>query len=425
MNKKVTAELRAEVEAFLRTPEGAVLTAARKFGLSTWAVGRIRDAAGIPPREPGTTVRAGEHRPRLDASAETRDRIRREDEVKRLNAEIRRLHRQELDDDAIKILLGRMKAAPVEPPGWLGKVPPARKGKPSPEVPVTIWSDWHFGEVVSRGETGGINTYDIGIAEERVHRLVDGTIHLCREHHTGNYPGIVINLLGDFVSGGLHPELLKTDAEEQIPSALRVRDVLVGALDRMIEAFGRVYAPCASGNHGRATLKPEAKRYVYKNFDWLIYQLLARHYANDKRIVFDIPEANEVHYRVFGQRYLALHGDQLGVKGGDGIIGMLGPIARGEVKVGKQASAMGRDYDVLLMGHWHQALFLPRVIVAGALKGFDEYAKLFLRAPPTEPSQPLWFVHPRRGLTCYWPVKVREPAPAGREPWVSFEGKAA
>jgi hypothetical protein len=40
-------------------------------------------------------------------------------------------------------------------------------------------------------------------------------------YHTGNYAGIVVNLTGDFVSGGLHPELAKTDEEESIPAALR------------------------------------------------------------------------------------------------------------------------------------------------------------------------------------------------------------
>ncbi|OYX81959.1 MAG: hypothetical protein B7Y84_20190, partial [Azorhizobium sp. 32-67-21] len=109
-------------------------------------------------------------------------------------------------------------------------------------------------------------------------------------------------------------------------------------------------------------------------------------------------------YRIFSQRYLALHGDMLGVKGGDGIIGAIGPIMRGEVKTRGQAASSGRDYDVLLMGHWHQELWLPRAIVANSLKGFDEFAKNALRAPPSEPSQPLWFVHPRRGITSRWSV---------------------
>lgn len=131
-----------------------------------------------------------------------------------------------------------------------------------------------------------------------------------------------------------------------------------------------------------------------------------------------------MHYSVYGQRFLAMHGDMLGVKGGDGIIAALGPIARGEFKVRNHSASYGQEYDMLLMGHWHQSLWLPRVTVANCLKGFDEYAKNALRAPVSEPSQPLFFVHPRRGITSRWEVKVDEPRPAAKE-WVSWSEAAA
>ncbi len=99
-------------------------------------------------------------------------------------------------------------------------------------------------------------------------------------------------------------------------------------------------------------------------------------------------------------------------------------IARGETKVGKQASALGLDYDVLVIGHWHQMIWLPRVIVSGTLKGWDEYARSALRAPPSPPCQPLWFVHPRRGITSRWEIRVDEPGDGAGEEWVSFRRAA-
>lgn len=412
---RVSAETEASILAALRSPDRAGDEAiADAHGVGRSVVKRIRMAAGIP-------VKATSKPRPLDASDETRERIARDDEVKRLRSEIKRLHREALNDAAIKELLGRVRATPAEPPAWL--VTPPKPGKKSTEVPVTIWSDWHVGEVVSRSETAGINEYSPEIAERRIRSLVTNTIHLCRDHHAAIYPGVVVNLLGDFVSGGLHPELAKTDAEEVIPSALRCRDLLIWGLEQLAAVFGRVYAPCAAGNHGRQTQKPEYKQYVYKNFDWMIYQLLARHFEGRKDIVVDVPDANEVHYRVLGQRYFAMHGDQLGVKGGDGIISSLGPIARGEVKVGKQAAALSRDYDVLLMGHWHQSFWLPRVIVAGSLKGWDEYSKNALRAAPQAPSQPLWFVNQKWGITSRWDVRVEAPEKKSDSSWVSVFSK--
>ena len=49
-----------------------------------------------------------------------------------------------------------------------------------------------------------------------------------------------------------------------------------------------VFVPCTAGNHGRDTPKPEYKGYLHHNFDWLIYQLLQREFANDKRVTFQI-----------------------------------------------------------------------------------------------------------------------------------------
>lgn len=416
-NTKIDPSKEAAILARLRDPYRlGDASIAQEFDVGRGVVKRIRIAAKIDGLPKGGAW------DKLDASDNTRERIARDDEISRLRRELKEAHRATLDDVAIKILLGRMSAETVEPPSWTTETPKHEKDG-TPEVPVTIWSDWHVGEVISRNETAGVNEFNLEIAEQRIKRLVTSTISLCRDFHKpAIYPGIVVNQLGDMVSGGIHPDLLKTDAEESIPAALRCRDMLVWAFDKLLIEFGRVYVPCTSGNHGRTTIKPEMKRYVHQNFDWLIAQLLARHYEGRKEIVFDIPESNEVHYRVYGQRYLAMHGDTLGVKGGDGIIGSLGPIARGEVKVGKQAAAIGRDYDVLLMGHWHQMLWLPRVIVNGALKGFDEYAKNKLRAVPAEPTQALWFVHPDRGITSRWEVRVDEEYKAASEPWVSWQG---
>lgn len=357
---------------------------------------------------------------RLGGSAIDRRIVGLEAEVARLKKSLRDAHAAAIDDEAIRNLLGVIAGAPEASPQWTIHAE-AKTGKDrTPEVPVVIFSDWHFGEVVAPAAVDGFNAYGPEIAEERVRRLVESVVRLCRRSGPGVYPGIVVALLGDFISGGLHPELAKTDGEERIPSMLRCRDILVWAIERLAAEFGQVYVPCAAGNHGRETDKPEFKRYVYKNFDWLIYQLLKRAFAGRPDVVIDVPEANEVHFRVFGLRFLGLHGDMMGVKGGDGIIGAIGPIMRGEIKVRGQVSTLGRDYDIALMGHWHQELWLPRAFVNNTLKGFDEYAKNKLRAPPTSPAQSLFFVHPRRGITSRWSVRV-DSGDYSPAPWVSWQ----
>jgi len=168
------------------------------------------------------------------------------------------------------------------------------------------------------------------------------------------------------------------------------------------------------------------KRLVYESFDWLIYQIVARELEGDSRINFAIPEAGEMLFRVYGRRFFLTHGDMLGTSGGDGIIGALGPITRGAFKVGRQQAALGQDFDVLCIGHWHQSIMLNHLIVSNTLKGFDEYAAKKLRALPSTPSQPLWFEHPRHGRVSTMEVWVEEPGHGEVTDWVSVPaGRAA
>lgn len=350
-----------------------------------------------------------------------------EDQLRGARRALKSAHRRAINDDSIREILGTLRLAPTTPPNWLLE-PTKKKAGSTPEVPMVSWADWHAGETVKRSALNGVNEYSLKIMDERVKRLVSRTIDLCKEYGPGTYPGAVINLVGDFVSGGLHPELLKTDELEVIPAALHVRDILIWGLQRMADEFGQIYAPAVCGNHGRATAKPEFKRYVYKNFDWLIYEMVKRGLADrkDDRIQIDVRDSNEVYYRVWDMRFMLMHGDMLGVKGGDGIIGAIGPIMRGEVKTRGYADTSGMPYDHLEMGHWHQELWLPRATVSNTLKGYCEFAKNALRAPVSEPSQPLKFIHPHYGITSRWNVRVNAKEKTVRaHEWVSVFEEAA
>lgn len=363
-------------------------------------------------------------KPELSGTPESRRITALEDEVARLKRELRGVHREQMDEQAIRNLIGNLARAEPSLPKWLAK--PSVKKTPKPEVGMTIWSDWHLGEKVSREETGGVNEYDEPISEARIKRLVQSTIDIARNHGPSVIPGFVVNLLGDNVSGGLHPELEKTDTEGVMASAIRAVDLLTWALTSMADEFGSVFCPCASGNHGRNTPKPEYKNYLEHNFDWLIYQILQRNFeaAGDTRVKFMIPKSNECRYEVYGRKFLALHGDMIGARGGDGIIGSIGPIMRGEFKTRNQSSATQWAYDFLLMGHYHQSLWLPRAIVNNSIKGYDEYVKNSLRASPSDPSQSMWFVHPDRGITSKWEVSVNDPGEIKKAEWVTWEAAA-
>ena len=412
----------------------ALKEAAKALGLSHNAVSvRIQRAhelyglapAGIPlarqlRRKPAKAVgKAGEPKP-IPLPRDEREMIRLRDELREMRQRLEAAHRENMDSGAMAEIINGLIAEPASPPDWL--LPPPRESAGSQHVPVVPFADWHGGETVEPDSLRGMNAYSIVVMERRARRLVEKAITLCRDYGPGNYPGIVVPLLGDFVSGGLHPELLKTDELRILPSILQVRDLLLGSLLTLADEFGNVFVPCCAGNHGRMTRKPEFKGYLHENADWMIYQLLARALRDrgEKRIIISIPPSNEAEYRIFGLRVLQVHGDMLGVKGGDGIIGAIGPIMRGKMKVGARMRSFGADFDLLMMGHWHQELFLPGVIVANSLKGYDEYAMKSLSAPFSLPSQPLFFVHPKIGITSYSTILLEDPPAREASGWVSF-----
>jgi hypothetical protein len=78
---------------------------------------------------------------------------------------------------------------------------------------------------------------------------------------------------------------------------------------------------------------------------------------------------------------------------------------------------MGKPFDCMVMGHWHQLTYLRGVIVNGSLVGYNEYA-MRNHFDYEVPKQALWLTHPSRGLTFQESV-FADDAPKARETqWV-------
>jgi len=148
----------------------------------------------------------------------------------------------------------------------------------------------------------------------------------------------------------------------------------------------------------------------------MLYQILAKHFADDKRITFFIPDGSDALYKIYGVSYLLTHGDQF--RGGDGLIGPLGPLTRGNHKKRSRNSQIDLNYDVMICGHFHQYMHLSNLIVNGSLKGMDEYAYANNFAFE-HPQQALWITHPLYGSTFRMPIYCERNDRGKAAPWVS------
>lgn len=303
----------------------------------------------------------------------------------------------------------------LELPKWLLAPKTAR----TPGVPTLMLSDLHWGEQVRREQVGGINSYNLSIAKRRLRTVIDTTIRLAEILDPQmRYPGIVIPLGGDMVSGNIHDELAATNELNTMPTVLDLYKNLVPLIKLAADKFGHVFLPCVSGNHDRDTKKIWSKDRNHTSFGWLLYQFLAVAFEADPRVKFYIPDNADALYRVYDLRYLLTHGDQF--RAGDSIIGPVGPILRGEQKKSARYSAVDQTYDVMIFGHWHKRMIDARLRGNGCLKGFDEYAAQN-NYKPEPPSQNFFMTHPDHGITFDAPVyceniiKTRE-----NKAWVSL-----
>lgn len=334
------------------------------------------------------------------AEAEQTELVRAElDRTKKELAIARKVIRTTLDDNEKLELLAEFSSRKLKPPKWLK---PPKKSAKHKGIVCSILSDSHFDEVVNPAEINFINAYSREIAEQRLRRYAERVISITRDYLTGvEIEGAVIFLGGDLVSGVIH-DMSETNEDTAAGTAIYWADQLAACLKTIADEFGSVHVPCVVGNHGRMTMKPRTKLRARDNWDWVIYQQLARHFSADPRVSFDITDGTDVSTKIYNTTFLLSHGDQ--VSGGGGIGGIWPPVMRMLARKKQR-----EQFDCLVIGHFHQLIMAPAqgLIVNGSSKGYDEFASV-CNFGPEVPQQALWITTPEHGVTFSGPVFVAD-----------------
>ncbi len=298
-------------------------------------------------------------------------------------------------------------------PAWLTPVR-AKEPKKNYAIVNTISSDQHFDEVISLREMGGVNCYNRRIAKLRLDRHYEKVCSLAKDFLGGHtYEGAHVWWLGDAFTGNIHEELTKTNDGLGILESLEYwLDPVIANFVLLAGEFGKLHISARRGNHTRTSQRTPAKRRVVESYDWLFMRLIQRELRGDSRITFDIPESDDGEVIAqYNTKFLATHGDQF--RGGSGISGILTPLKLGAYKKERNHGALDTPFDVMLMGHFHQYMTIPGIIVNGSLKGFDEYAYVsnFGYEPP---QQAFWLTTPGYGPAFHVPIR---PQDRKRERW--------
>jgi predicted phosphodiesterase len=195
-------------------------------------------------------------------------------------------------------------------------------------------------------------------------------------------------ILGDVISGSIHPELLLTNQLPD-PAAAVLASRLMGMFFSELKPLGLpIEIDAVQGNHARTSLKMPTKAQAATNLDWVVYCALEDRFKDDDQIKVTVHTSQITLKKIYGWRLVIEHG--INVRSGkeedleDSIRALF------DDATFRQATGLqGASFDQLILGHEHRAKLLERVIVNGGYSGQSELGQSW-RLAPVRAQQCLW-----------------------------------
>lgn len=255
-------------------------------------------------------------------------------------------------------------------------------------------SDWHVGEIVSKGATNGLNEYNPTICRKRVEALTNNTIKLIKKEASySNVKAIVIHLGGDFINGWIHEENKEANSMTPLEEVQFALELLESYLNTLLQNTDiPIKCVCNVGNHGRFTAKYRFENENQTSFETFLYSILAKTFSG--RVEFAVAESS-VHYEnILGKSVRFYHGHQIKFAGGVG--GLTIPLNKIQARWDSTIKA-----DVNVFGHYHTCS-MPnnKSVLNGSLVGYNAMAQ-FMGLPFEPPKQSFCLLHSKYGLTAF------------------------
>jgi hypothetical protein len=261
-----------------------------------------------------------------------------------------------------------------------------------------VWSDWHLEENVDPKKVNGLNSFNLGIAKDRVSNCAINTVKLLKRQSTGEkIDALYICLLGDFISGNIHEELLQNCSLPPIKASLFARDLLKSSIQYVFDNTDiPVRVICLVGNHPRITKKIFVSQEQENSLEYFMYNYLANDFEGLQRLKFEIATGYHHYLNIYDYVVRLHHGHSVSYGGGVG--GLTIPLNK---KIQIWNYTKRADYDVL--GHFHQFLDGGSFIVNGSLIGYNAYA-IRIGAKFEPPRQAFFLINSQHGKSIVAPI---------------------
>lgn len=265
------------------------------------------------------------------------------------------------------------------------------------ETAVIELSDWHFGEIVSAADTGGLAEYNMDVAARRLQYLADAVRDIKQSKLQGyKIDKVCIFLLGDFASTNIH-KLLQHSIYTPVDSLLIGGYLLAQFLLDMARIFPSVEVDCVVGNHGRVEEKKQYQQ-RYCNWDYVMYNQLSFMLLFQSNITFNFPRSFWLLKEIEGWRFLLLHGDDIRMWNQIPWYGILRALRNFQ----ELLNARDIIFDNVALGHFHNTGVLDRcrgeILLNGSGIGPTSFGvgSLFTGTPP---KQLFFGVHHKQGVS--------------------------
>lgn len=247
-----------------------------------------------------------------------------------------------------------------------------------------VLSDNHFGEMISRDMTYGLNEQTPAISKRRIIEVSQRALEKILKIRTVQTVNrLVLCLLGDHIHGDIHEPYTQIhgNAMTVLEETAAVSRVLLGVIHLFAPYFDQMDIVCVPGNHGRATAKKrdsQNKGYSYEQF---MFESLNER-SRGLNVQFHLSLERLQLIDVLGTRIRLMHGDD--VRGSN-------PHTAIPKYLGRLDKIKAMAADLTVMGHWHQSFASREYIINGCTCGPNLYS-LSCGFKPENPAQTLFLV---------------------------------
>lgn len=363
---------------------------AEKSGKSVDAVRKAYTSLGLPPKrvtKQNQKLDNPEHQLDLEMEKLRLNYADRKTDAK-LKVAMKRLRDREEEMTALIEVKDTVSTYTIKPSQASGK---------GEAVAFVIASDWHVEENVRPETVNGSNEYNMKIAKQRAEKFFQHALQLTKkEQHAVKIETLVLALLGDFISGNIHDELLASCEVGPQDAMIFAQNLIASGIEYILKNSDlKIVVPCTVGNHSRMTKKVHVSDEHGMSLEWAMYNFLANYFRNEKRVTFVLSRSYHNYIEVFGYKIRFHHGHAVNFGGG------LGGLTIPMIKAIQRWDNDQKAY-LSVCGHFHQKMDGERFIVNGSLIGDSPYGKRL--GFTGRPEQVFFLIDKKRGKTVVCPI---------------------